>query len=56
MATASLLPQSPSFKIEIAGSGAQNEFTAFLSSAILECNLNRTGNKQQMHPGMSGSH
>lgn len=45
MATASLLPQSPSFKIEIAGSGARNTFTAFLCPAVLECNLNRTGNK-----------
>jgi len=45
MATASCLPQSASFRIEIAGSGAWNIFTAFLCLAILECNLNRTGNK-----------
>lgn len=56
MASASLLPQSPSLKIEIAGSGAQNKFAVFLCPAILECNLNSTGNKQQMLLGMSGSH
>lgn len=55
MATALHLPQSPSFRTKIAGSWAQNTFTAFLCPDILGCNVSRRSNNQWGYPGMDSS-